>query len=236
MVALSGGVVGVCVGAAKTSEVGGRVHQTAFVKEPVAGRVPLGSLGLEGDQHVYHDHGGVDQALLVYSVDHYRFWREEHHLDLPDVGAFGENLTVEGLTEIDVCIGDKFQIGEAVTQITSPRTPCYKIGVRYDDRQLPVVMQDVGNTGYLLRVLSEGDIEAGDSMTLVDRPTVTMTVWDAGRVVVRDRDDWATIEKLATLPELANGMRHKLEARLLTRSLDSEDARLFGDGEAEPTA
>jgi MOSC domain-containing protein YiiM len=212
------------------------VHQTAFVKTPVAGPVRLSALGLEGDQHIYHDHGGVDQALLAYALDHYPFWRDEHGLGLPEAGAFAENLTVEGLTETDVCIGDTFQIGEVVTQVTSPRNACYKIGVRYDNRKLPVVMQDVGNAGYLLRVLHEGEIETGDTMTLIARPAETMTVWEAGRVLARDRDDWANIEKLIAIPELADAMRDKLEARLAARSIDSEAARLYGEGEGEPVA
>ncbi len=230
---LSGRVVAVYVGAVQGLEARGRVHQTAFVKEPVAGPVRLSALGLEGDQHVYHDHGGVDQALLVYSLDHYTFWRDEHNLDLPAAGAFAENLTVEGLIETEVFIGDTFQIGDVATQVTSPRNPCYLIGVRYDNKKLPAVMQDAGNTGYLLRVISEGEIKGGDRVTLIDRPAETMTVREAGRVLSTDRDDWPTIERLIAIPELADAMRLKLEARLAKRALDSEAIRLYGEGEGE---
>lgn len=228
-----GRVLGVCAGPVQSLRAGGRVHQTGFVKAPILGRARVGTLGIEGDEHIYHAHGGPDQALLVYSHDHYSFWRTEHHLDLPDVGAMAENLTVEGLTESQVCIGDTFHIGEVVAQITSPRTPCYKIGLRYGDRDLPVVMQDLSNSGYLMRVITGGTVGAGDSMVLTDRPADTMTVAEAARVVARDRDDWDTIERLAALPGLAEAMRAKLRGLLQGRVVENEDARLFGEGEGD---
>jgi MOSC domain-containing protein YiiM len=234
MSTLEGRVAAVCVGAVRALTGLGRVHQTAFVKQPVAGPVALTTVGLEGDEHIYHAHGGVDQALLVYSSENYAFWRDDYLLDLPAAGAFGENLTVEGLTESAVCIGDTFHIGEVAVQITSPRAPCYKIGVRYGNRDLPVVMQDAGIPGYLLRVLIEGTVAAGDTMVLVDRPHPTMTVREAARVVTRDRDDWEVVERLVAIPELAAAMRTDLQARVADRVLEPADARLFGEGEGVP--
>lgn len=231
---VTGRVLGVSVGAVRPLRADHRVHQTGFVKEPVSGRVTVGTLGIKGDEHIYHAHGGPDQALLVYSHDHYPFWREEHQLDLPDIGAMAENLTVAGLTETGVCIGDTFRIGEVVAQITSPRNPCYKIGLRYGDRDLPVVMQDRSIGGYLMRVIEEGTVGAGDSMTLLVRPGETMTVAEAARVVSRDRDDWATIERLTLLPDLAEAMRTKLQGLLQNRVVENEDARLYGEGEGDP--
>jgi MOSC domain-containing protein YiiM len=233
---IEGRVVAVCVGTVQPLRAGGRAHQTAFVKEPVMGPVAVRGLGLEGDEHIYHDHGGADQALLVYPLDHYAFWRDEFQLDLPGAGAFAENLTVEGLTETAVCIGDTFRIGEVVAQVTSPRTPCYKIGVRYDNKELPVAMQDVGNSGFLMRVIIEGEIEAGETMTLVKRSSITMTIREAGRVVAKDRDDWDAMERLIAIPELAEAMRNKLQIRLANRSVEGEEARLYGEGEGTPVA
>ncbi len=194
----------------------------------------MSPLGLPGDEHVYPAHGGADQALLVYSLDNYGYWRDHHDLDLPPAGAFAENLTVEGLTEHEVCIGDTFAIGGVVAQVTSPRNPCYKIGVHYDDRLVPLVMQDKRSAGYLMRILTEGDLEAGLDMVLVDRPGDTMTVAEAVRVVSRDRDDWATIERLAAIPELADAMRRDLAGRLERRDRGDDAPRLYGEGEGEP--
>jgi MOSC domain-containing protein YiiM len=227
-------VLGVCVGRIQPLRSRGRVHQTAFVKEPVEGPVLLGPLGLEGDEHHYPDHGGPDQALLVYSVEHYPFWQREFGLDPAPVGAFGENLTVTGLTEAEVCIGDTFRIGEAVAQVTSPRAPCYKIGARFEQRQLPVRMQETCRTGYLLRVVTGGLLRARDTMQIVSRPADAVTVAEAARVRSRDRDDWEAVARLIARPELAAGMRATLAARLASRDPESDALRLFGEGRGEP--
>jgi len=226
---IEGRVAGVCVGTVADLADGGRVHRTAFVKQPAAGPVTLGVLGLTGDEHHYPDHGGPDQALLVYSRDHYGAWSEEFGLDLPEVGAFGENLTVEGLVETEVCIGDSFRIGEAVVQVTSPRSPCYKIGARYGRRTLPVRMQETSKPGYLMRVLAAGTLEAGMTARLVERPAATVTVAEAARVYNRDRDDWQAVARLAAIPELAAAMRARLQARLAAREPGDERDRLYGD-------
>jgi MOSC domain-containing protein YiiM len=233
---VEGRVVGVCVGRVRPLRAKGRIHHTAFVKEPVDGPVALGVLGLEGDEHVYPDHGGPDQSLLVFSADHYPAFRSEYGLDLPAAGAFGENLTVTGLTETEVHIGDTFRIGGTVVQVTSPRSPCYKIGLRYDNPVLPADMDATARTGYLMRTTVAGSIEAGDRMVLVERPSKTCTVAEAARVVNRDRDDWAAVERLITIPELAEAMRDTLAARLDARDPGSADPRLYGEGEGEPAS
>jgi MOSC domain-containing protein YiiM len=225
----NGRVLGVCVGRVAALPSRGRVHQTAFIKRPVDGAVLLGPLGLEGDEHHYPEHGGPDQALMVYSVSHYEFWCAEFGIDPEPPGAFGENLTVTGLTEDEVWIGDTFRIGEVVTQVTSPRAPCYKIGDRWDRRDLPVRMQETCRTGYLLRVLSPGLLRAGDSMTLLSRPAGAVTVAEAARVRNRDRDDWEAVARVAALPEISEVMRRTLEARLATRVPEPDSYRLFGE-------
>jgi len=233
----AGTVLGVCIGRVRPLEAGGRIHRTAFVKVPATEPVTLSVLGLEGDEHQYPAHGGPDQALLVYSADHYPRWAEEFGLDLPEAGAFGENLTVVGLTEEEVCIGDTFALGdEVVVQVTSPRSPCYKIGLRYDRRQLPLRMQETSRPGYLMRVLVEGELRTGDRMRLIERPSSALSVAEAARVVNRDRDDWPVVERLAAMPELAEAMRQTLTARLTSRDRDGDEHRLFGQGEGEPVA
>jgi MOSC domain-containing protein YiiM len=227
--ALEGRVLGVCVGKVQPLPARGRVHRTGFLKYPADGPVRLGPLGLDGDEHDYPEHGGPDQALLVYSVDHYPFWQKEFGINLAPVGAFGENLTVTGLTEEEVCIGDTFRIGEVVAQVTSPRAPCYKIGDRFDRRQLPVRMQETLLTGYMMRVVTEGSLRAGDAMTLLSRPAGTVTVAEAARVRNRDRDDWEAVARVVALPGISGFMRAALEARLASRDPESDAHRLFGE-------
>ena len=126
---LVGNVRAVCVGKVGALTLGQRSTKSAFVKTPVDGPLRLGELGFPGDEHVYEDHGGPDMAALVYPFEHYSYWRE-FGLDLAEAGAFGENLTVTGLIEADVHLGDVYEVGPSVVQVTQPRAPCYKIGAR----------------------------------------------------------------------------------------------------------
>ena len=218
---LRGKVAAVCVGKAGELESSSRTIASAFVKRSVSGPARIGSLGVEGDEHVYEDHGGRDGAVLVYSSDHYPFWRDLG-IDLPEVGAFAENLTVRGLTEAEVHIGDTFEVGSCVVQVTQPRAPCYKIAARYGRKDISIVVQETGFTGYLLRVLSEGEVAAGDEMQLVERDTShAITVAAAGRIVNVDRND-------------NEGARRLLEARIArSERLGLDLDRLYLSGRVE---
>lgn len=223
---LSGEVLGVCVGRTGTLASGRREVRSAFVKTPVVGPVHLGVSGFPGDEHVYEDHGGPDMAVLVYAHEHYAHWRALG-LDLPEVGAMAENLTVAGLLETDVHLGDVFTVGGAVVQVCQPRSPCYKLGARFGRTDVPVLMQDTGYTGYLLRVLQEGAVEAGDRLTLVER-TSDVTVAEAGRVANVDRHDLDGARRVLAVEALGSSTRRKLAARLdapVATGLESD--RLF---------
>ena len=223
----TGRVVAVSAGTAGPLTFDGKTDRSAFVKAPLVGPVAVGPLGIEGDEHVFAAHGGPDQALLVYSQDHYPSWRSRGY-DLPEVAAFGENLTVAGLTEDLVHLGDTFQIGSVTARVTCPRIPCYKIGYRYGDPGLPVAMQDALNPGYMLGVVEPGTLAAGDEMRLIDRGAGSVTVAEAARVVARDRDDWEGVAGVAAVPALAEAMRRQLLARLERRTLGDDRLRLFG--------
>jgi MOSC domain-containing protein YiiM len=209
---LQGVVLAVCVGRTGTLAAGRREVSTAFVKSPLTGPVHLGVLGFPGDEHVYEDHGGPDMAVLVYPHEHYSHWRSLG-LELPDVGAMAENLTVTGLLETDVHLGDVFTVGGAVVQVCQPRSPCFKLGARFGRPDVPVQMQDTGYTGYLLRVIEEGLVAAGDALTLVER-TSDVSVADAGRVANVDRHDLDGARRVLAVDALGASTRRKLEARL----------------------
>jgi len=224
---LSGRVLAVCAGKTATLQHGRREVETAFVKSPIAQRITVGVLGVPGDEHVYEDHGGPDMALLAYPHEHYAHWRSLG-LELSDSGALGENLTVSGLPESDVHLGDTFAVGTAVIQVAQPRTPCYKLAARFGRRDMPVMVQDTGYTGYLLRVLQEGSIGAGDEMRLVDREPHGVTVAVAGRAVNVDRNDVETARRVLAVASLGSSVRRKLEGRVASAEhlgLDTE--RLF---------
>lgn len=200
------------------------------MKTAVDGPVRLSVLGFAGDAHVYEDHGGPDMAVLVYPYEHYAHWKDLG-IDIPDVGALAENLTVTGLVETDVHLGDIFELGTSVVQVTQPRLPCYKIAARYKRKEMAVEAQETGFNGYLLRVLEEGDVTAGDAMRLVDRESHGVTVAEAGRVAGADRNDVETARRVLAVESLGSSVQRRLNARVASHEAVGLDAeRLFGDG------
>jgi MOSC domain-containing protein YiiM len=224
------GIVGaVSAGCSAMMTHGRRCIDTAFLKTPLLGPVAIGTLGIGSDQHVYEDHGGPDMALLAYPAEHYSLWRSLG-IELPESGALGENLTVTGLLEVDVHLGDVFEIGSTVVQVCQPRTPCYKLAARFGRSDMPVLVQDTGFTGYLLRVLTPGDITAGDEMRLAHRDGHGVTVAQAGRAVNVDRNDLDAARRVLAVETLGSSVRRKLEQRITsheTVGLDTD--RLFLD-------
>ncbi len=150
--------------------------ETAFFKEPVMGQIYLGERSLAGDAvaNTKH-HGGPEQAVLMYGADHYSLWQTELGREFP-FGAFAENLTVSGLDENTVCIGDIFQIGAVKLQVTKPRIPCWKIARRWGTPDLTKRVSQTSRTGWYCRVLQEGEIEAGQLVDLLERPNSGQTV------------------------------------------------------------
>jgi len=156
---------------------GPRPWTSAIKKEPVLGQVWAGREGLSGDhQYDRRHHGGPERALLMYSADHYPRWRAEWERSDVGPGGFGENLTVAGVTEDTVCIGDVFRIGDVRLEVSSPRTPCSTLSRRHG---LPELVQTIvrnHRSGWYLRVLQEGWLEAGMEVVLADRPYPQWTV------------------------------------------------------------
>lgn len=150
--------------------------KTAFFKEPVTGPIFLGELNLAGDAvfNTKH-HGGPDQAVLFYSADHYPIWQIELGQEFP-FGGFAENLTVSGLDENTVCIGDIFQIGTVKLLVTKPRIPCWKISRRWGIPELTKRVSQTNRTGWYCRVLQEGNIETGLLVDLLEHPNPGQTV------------------------------------------------------------
>jgi MOSC domain-containing protein YiiM len=230
---LAGSVLAVCSGRTTVLTHGSRSTRTGFLKQPHAGRVDISSLGISTDEHVYEHHGGPDMALLVYSVNHYAHWRSLG-LELPEVAAFGENLTVTGLAETDVHLGDTFRVGTCTVQVCQPRTPCSKLAIRFGRRDMAVLMQNTGYTGYLLRILETGTIGAGDTMTLIDREPHGITVASAGHTISVDRNDLDAARRLLELQSLGSAVRRTLTSRVAEQSapnaqpLGLDERRLFG--------
>lgn len=155
----------------------GRTVVTGIHKSPVAGRIMLRRNNLDGDEQAdLRVHGGWDKAVYVYPSEHYAFWRTElPGMPLP-FGMFGENFTTEGLDESTVCIGDRFRIGGALVEVTQPRVPCYKLGVKFGRPDMPKRFHASGRFGFYLAVLEEGDVGTGDVWERIRHDTNAMSV------------------------------------------------------------
>lgn len=195
-----------------------RAWTTAFFKQPVAGPIWVGRTNIDGDRQAdLVNHGGPDKAALAYSADHYPYWRA--HLGLPEMphGGFGENLTITGLDEMGVCIGDTWRAGQVVFQVTQPRQPCWKMSRRWRIADLAKQVIAIGKSGWYLRILVEGEISSGVAMELVARPHPAWTVARASDLFHHRKDDLAATAELAAVPELSAAWRESLQSRLSKR-------------------
>lgn len=190
-------------------EISTGIHKTG-VREPLY----LSRLNLDGDRQadLVH-HGGVDKAVCVYPYEHYAYWETELNRSLT-FGAFGENLTTEGMLEKDVCIGDIYRLGEAVVQVSQPRQPCFKLGVKYGVPELPLKVQQTGYTGYYFRVLTEGIVSPADSLLLKERHPAEVTISFANSIMYHEKGNIDGIQRILDVEALSDSWRQTLTKRL----------------------
>lgn len=185
-----------------------RSVSTGIFKEPVAGRVKVRSLNLDGDaQADLTVHGGLDKAVYAYPFEHYDEWRlEVPDLDFP-MGIFGENLTVIGLKEDEVQIGDRFRVGSVELRATQPRMPCYKLGIRFGRPDM--VQRLLGNrrSGFYFSVVQEGEVAAGDTLEQLNQEEHNITIADIFRLYTRERADPDLLRRAAQLESLPASWR-----------------------------
>ncbi len=160
-------LISVNLGQPQTVDWNGRSVTTAFFKAPVTGRVRVGKLGLEGDKQAdLKVHGGPKKAVYAYPSEHYDYWKRElTGIELP-WGSFGENLSVSGLSEDKLRIGDRLEVGSTQLAVTKPRLPCFKMNVRFQRDDMMKRFQDAGLSGFYLEVVQEGELKAGDRIKL----------------------------------------------------------------------
>jgi len=197
-------VVSVNVGLPRAVEWDGKTVTTGIFKEPVVGRVAVRRLNLDGDRQAdLSVHGGPDKAVYAYPAEHYSYWRAE----LPGMelswARFGENLTTEGLLEDEVNIGDRFRAGTAELLVSQPRMPCYKLGIRFGRADMVRRFLSSERPGIYFRVSREGEVMAGDPITLLARAERSLTVADIVRLYVGDRADADLLRRAANLDGLA---------------------------------
>lgn len=208
-------VISVNVGLPQTVQWKGRAVSTGIFKSPVPGRIRVRTLNLDGDRQAdLSVHGGPDKAVYAFPVEHYDDWRHE----LPDMalpwGMFGENLTIEGLNEDSVNIGDRFVIGSAEIAVTQPRLPCYKLGLKFGRDDIVRRLLASGRTGFYFKVITEGDLAAGDPIILSQRAADSAPVSEITRLYARDRDDLDGLSRIVRIPALPADWRDHFNERI----------------------
>ena len=207
-------LVSLNVGLPRDLEWRGETLRTGIFKSPVAGRVRVRALNLDGDrQSDLSVHGGRDKAVYAYPSEHYAFWRRELGLDELPWGAFGENLTTEGLLEREVAIGDHLRCGSAELVVTQPRMPCFKLGIRFGRPDMVKRFQRSGLTGFYLAVVQEGELAAGDPIALVPSRYERIPVADAFRAALDRHADPDLVRRIGALPALSASWRADFRAR-----------------------
>jgi MOSC domain-containing protein YiiM len=196
----------------------GELVQTGIFKQPVAGRVQVTKLGLAGDgQADLVNHGGEYKAVFAYQHEMYDVWRRELSRDDFTLGQFGENLTVTGMPDDEVCIGDVYRIGSATLQVTQPRTPCFKLGLRLGDPSFVKRYFNACRVGFYLRVLEAGDLAAGNPIALLTRPAERFTIertFQLRHLEAHQRTNLEEIRRLVTIDSLSPTWREALAERL----------------------
>lgn len=193
----------------------GKVVRTSIFKAPVSGRVRVMRLNVEGDQQSdLSVHGGVEKAVYAYPSEHYAFWRNQiASTDFP-WGAFGENLTTEGLLEDRVHIGDRFRAGSTEFIVTQPRMPCFKLGIRFNRPDMVKRFLRSGRVGFYLAVVQEGDMGAGDSLDLVAEDNSHITVADVVGLYAADAANQDLLRRASELSALPESWREYFRERL----------------------
>jgi len=232
-------LLSVNVGLPRDIEWKGRIVRTGIWKNPVSGRCRAGRLNLDGDgQGDLDGHGGEQRAAFVYQIESYRYWQEQLKRTDFVYGQFGENFTVEGLPDDAVCIGDRYQIGGAVFEVTQPRVTCYRVGIRMNEPRMPALLTSSGRPGFYFRVLQEGEVSAGDEIVKVGELNERMTVAEINGLLYSANHARDRLERALRIGALSPGWRASFEALLQSQTIGvvSGNAGLAPAAAAHPVA
>jgi len=193
----------------------GETIETAIFKTPVTGPVEVAGTNLAGDRQAdLRVHGGADKAVYAYAAEHYPQWRRELNRDDMPWGMFGENLTTEGLDESTVRIGDRLSIGTAEFEVSQPRLPCSKLGLRFGRADMVKLFLQSGRLGFYVRVRREGVIETGDTIRISGADPAAPTIAELALLESAGRDDVPLLERAVRTPALAEGWRQRYREQL----------------------
>jgi len=193
----------------------GKTVHTGIWKTPVKGRRIVRRLNIDGDgQGDLAGHGGEHRAVFVYQIDSYRYWQDQLGRSDFGYGQFGENFTVDGLADGEVCIGDRYRIGSAVFEVTQPRVTCYRVGIRMTEPQMAALLVSHGRPGFYFRVIEEGEVEAGEEIVQVTAGPSRMTIAEINALLYTPGHSRSQLERAVLIPALSAGWRSSLQILL----------------------
>ena len=200
----AGKILSVNVGEAREFEYNGHQARSAIWKSPVFGRILVQGVNLDGDDQADREaHGGPDKAVYAYAIEDTRWWEQQIGRSL-SYGEFGENLTTEGIDVNSSLVGDHWEIGTAVFEVSEPRIPCWRLAVRMNDKLFPRRFTEALRPGAYLRIVVEGDVGAGDKIRVIERPDHNLTIRDVFRIYTRDRDE---VERLLSVSQMSESWK-----------------------------
>ena len=208
-------LISVNVGLPREITVGGKTVKTSIWKYPVQGRVHVSTLNLDGDQQSdLSVHGGVDKAVYLYPSEHYSYWRTQLlDVELP-WGAFGENFTSDGVLEEQIRIGDRIRVGSAEFIVTQPRMPCYKLGIRFNRRDMVKRFLQSKRSGFYLAVIREGEVKKGDAIEFIEKQEAGVTITDIVNLYTVDSQNQELLRRATEVPALPQSWKDYFRTRL----------------------
>lgn len=207
-------VISVNVGHPREIDWKGKPVLTGIFKEPVEGRIMMRTLNLDGDQQAdLSVHGGLEKAVYAYGIEHYEYWRQELPNEALPWGAFGENLSVLGMLENTVNIGDRYRIGSAEVMVTQPRFPCYKLNLKFGRDDMVKRFLKSRLSGIYFSVVQEGEVGTGDRIELISRDENNVTVADIVQIYVGEADA-ELVHKSIQVPALAASLRDYFQQKI----------------------
>ena len=208
-------LISVNVGLPREISAGGKTVRTSIWKYPVQSRVHVSTLNLDGDQQSdLSVHGGVDKAVYLYPSEHYSYWRTQlADVDLP-WGAFGENFSSEGIFEDQVKVGDRLRVGSAEFMVTQPRMPCFKLGIRFNRRDMVKRFLESKRSGFYLAVIREGEVEQGDAIEFIEKQESGVTITDIVNLYTVDSHNQKLLRRATEVPALPQGWKDYFRKRL----------------------
>jgi MOSC domain-containing protein YiiM len=217
-------LISVNVGLPRLVMSNGDPVSTGIFKEPVAGRVMLRTLNLDGDRQAdLSVHGGPSKAVYVYPSEHYTYWQQEFpKMKLP-WGMFGENFTSAGLFESELNIGDKFRVGSAIVMVTEPRMPCYKLGIKFGRSDIVKRFLASERTGFYFAVLQEGEVGVGDQIELIEGSKRSVRVSDVTQLYTREKHNIGLLRRAIAVEALPDSWKNYFQHRLEKLTAPSRD-------------